>query len=572
MNANEKRPFLSEIYSSIADVTPKKINGKPIDCAKMPANGTYSFKVTYSYPGDGEATVLPVGFSIKSSSDALPFDVYKIGNVPVVNPVPNNLKPEYFVSGEPSLYPDPLFLRDRGSRIEYDDFSQRYFEEGQTYTLNAVRDVQALWVEINPDGARLAPGKYRLTCVFYDLYRGNALSEMDFEFEVLDKEVPESGLKCTNWFYCDALADVYGETIFSERLFSIIGDFVETAAKHGINMILTPAFTPPLDTQRGKERKTVQLVRVTKRNGVYSFDFSLFERFVLLCKSKGIRYFEHSHLFTQWGAGHAPKIVAEVDGETKRIFGWDTDARSAEYADFLRAYIPALLPVLDRLGIRDKTFFHVSDEPQAEHLDNYRFAASLLRGIEPSLTTFDAMSNYSFYEGGTVDIPVVREISPDLDKFVSGCENFWIYYTGGVIKQGNANRVITLPQARNRLLGLHLYLSNAKGFLHWGYNYYYDVLTHGIADPFADPCFYLGSPGTSYVVYPGRNGKPIPSQRLKVMKEAFDDYALLKTLENKIGRAAVLGMIEEAVGRVGCDVAVPGEGLLTIRDRALELL
>ena len=92
------------------------------------------------------------------------------------------------------------------------------------------------------------------------------------------------------------------------------------------------------------------------------------------------------------------------------------------------------------------------------------------------------------------------------------------------------------------------------------------------ADPFADPCFYLGSPGTSYVVYPGRNGKPIPSQRLKVMKEAFDDYALLKTLENKIGRAAVLGMIEEAVGRVGCDVAVPGEGLLMIRDRALELL
>ena len=225
-----------------------------------------------------------------------------------------------------------------------------------------------------------------------------------------------------------------------------------------------------------------------------------------------------------------------------------------------------------KLGVRDKTFFHVSDEPQAEHLDNYRFASALLRSIAPGLTTFDAMSNYSFYEGGTVDIPVVREISPDMEKFISGCDNFWIYYTGGVIGEGNANRLITLPQARNRLLGLHLYVANAKGFLHWGYNYYYDVLTHGIRDPFTDPCFYLGSPGTSYLVYPAANGKPVPSQRLKVTREAFADYALFKAVEKKIGRAAVLSMIEETVGKVGVDVAVPETGLLRLRDRALDLL
>ena len=572
MKSEEKRPFDCGIYSSIADVLPREIKGKPISRAKMPSNGTYSFKVTYSFPGDAEATVLPVGFDVKTAPDAPPVKVYKIGNVPVLNPIPNTQNPERFLSDAPSLYPDPLFPREPDGKIERDDFSMRSFEEGQTYTLNAARDLQALWVEINPDGAPIKPGKYRLTCVFYDLYRDTVLSEQVFEIDVLDKVVADSGLKCTNWFYCDALADVYGIEVFSDKHFGIIGDFAETAAKHGINMILTPCFTPPLDTRRGRERKTVQLVGVKWKNCVYSFDFSLLERFVRLCQSKGIRYFEHSHLFTQWGAEHAPKIVAEVDGETKRIFGWDTDACGDEYAAFLRAYIPALLPVLDRLGIRDKTFFHVSDEPQAEHLDNYRAASALLRSIDPTLTTFDAMSNYSFYEGGTVDIPVVREISPDMDKFISGCRNFWIYYTGGVINEGNANRLISLPQARNRLLGLHLYLSDAKGFLHWGYNYYYDVLTHGIRDPFTDPCFYLGSPGTSYVVYPGKDGKPIASQRLKVTKEAFDDYALLKTLENKIGRAAVLRMIEETVGRVGVDVAIPEEGLLSIRDRALELL
>ena len=565
-----KKPFTCTICPSICDVTATSPAEETLTAARMPKNAAYSFKVTYRFSGTDGATVLPVRFALSGAD--LPFRVYKVGNVPIVNPVANNQDASSFLSAVPSLYPDPLFLRDQDATLEYDSFSRRYFEEGQRATLNAVAAVQTLWVEINPDETILAPGKYRITCAFFDLYRNEELGNAVLALEVLDKSVAPSPLTCTNWFYCDALADVYGVEVFSDEHFAIVGDFVETAAKHGINMILTPAFTPPLDTRRGKERRTVQLVGVTLDGGKYGFDFTLFERFVRLCQDRGIRYFEHSHLFTQWGAEHAPKIVAEVDGETKRIFGWDTDACGDEYAAFLRAYIPALLPVLDRLGIRDKTFFHISDEPQAEHLDNYRFASALLKSIDPTLTTFDAMSNYEFYAGKTVDIPVVREISPDMDRFISGCDNFWLYFTGGKINSGNANRLVTLPLARNRLLGLHLYLSNAKGFLHWGYNYYYDVLTHGIADPFADPCFYLGSPGTSYLVYPALNGKPIPSQRLKVMKEAFDDYALFRTLESKIGRAAVLSMIEETVGKAGVDTPVPAEGLLLLRDKALELL
>ena len=128
---DQKRPFDAGLYSSIADVTPTSIAGKPLESARMPKNGTYSFKVTYRFPGDAEATVLPVGFSLKCAPD-LPVAVYKVGNVPIVNPIPNNLKDEVFVSNVPSLYPDPLFLRDEGSFIDYDRFSKRYFEEGQT--------------------------------------------------------------------------------------------------------------------------------------------------------------------------------------------------------------------------------------------------------------------------------------------------------------------------------------------------------------------------------------------------------------------------------------------------------
>ena len=90
-------------------------------------------------------------------------------------------------------------------------------------------------------------------------------------------------------------------------------------------MILTPLFTPPLDTEVGGERPTVQLVKVIQQNDQYSFHFTLLDRWIDLCLQCGIKYFEMTHLFTQWGAKYAPKIMAEVNGVETRIFGWDTE-------------------------------------------------------------------------------------------------------------------------------------------------------------------------------------------------------------------------------------------------------
>lgn len=87
---------------------------------------------------------------------------------------------------------------------------------------------------------------------------------------------------------------------FSEEHWAIIEKYVQTAVKHGINMILTPLFTPPLDTEVGGERPTVQLVDVESHSDTYIFDFSKLKRWVDMCRNNNIEYFEFSHLFTQW--------------------------------------------------------------------------------------------------------------------------------------------------------------------------------------------------------------------------------------------------------------------------------
>ena len=148
--------------------------------------------------------------------------------------------------------------------------------------------------------------------------------------EVIDCDLDFNDFIYTNWFHTDCLLSYYNVDVFSDEYWRITKNFLQTAADYGMNCVLTPLFTPPLDTEIGKERPTVQLVDVTVSNSKYSFNFDKLDYWIKISKECGIKYFEMSHLFTQWGAKYSPKIMATVDGEYKRIFGWDTKATSKE--------------------------------------------------------------------------------------------------------------------------------------------------------------------------------------------------------------------------------------------------
>ena len=72
-----------------------------------------------------------------------------------------------------------------------------------------------------------------------------------------------------------------------------------------------------------------------------------------------------------------------------------------------------------------------------------------------------------------------------------------------------------------------------KGFLHWGFNYWFESQTRNLIDVYAEQDG-LRWPGWEYgdtcQVYPGPNGKPVDSIRWEVFGESLQDYQLLQTL------------------------------------------
>ena len=281
--------------------------------------------------------------------------------------------------------------------------------------------------------------------------------------------LPKQKIIHTEWFYADCLADYYHVPVFSEEHWKIMENYIREYVKRGGNMILTPLFTPALDTAVGHERTTTQLLDIEVKSGEYHFGFEKLKRWVDLCRSCGIQYFEMSHLFSQWGAAYAPKVVALKDGKEEKIFGWHTSA-SGKYTDFLHVLLPQLTGKLKEWGIAEVTWFHLSDEPREEDLDSYRAARESIEDLLDEFHTMDALSDYKFYEHGLVEQPVPANDA--IQEFLNhGVENLWTYYC---VSQSYevSNRFMAMPSLRNRIYGLQLYKYRIAGILHWGYNFY----------------------------------------------------------------------------------------------------
>ena len=353
----------------------------------------------------------------------------------------------------------------------------------------------------------------------------------------------------TEWFHADCLASYYNVPILGEEHWRIIDGFIASAASHGINMLLTPVFTPPLDTQVGGERPTVQLVGVTLQEGKYAFDFTALSRWVQICRKHGIRYLEIAHLFTQWGAKATPKIEACVDGVTKRIFVWDVPAVSPGYRVFLQAFLPALRAHLNREGFEDRNvYFHISDEPGEKHLEDYRAAKRQVQDLLEGCPVIDALSSITFYQKGLVTQPIPSNdhIQAFFDAHVP---ELWVYYCCGQ-SVDVPNRFFAMPSARNRIMGVLMYLYRIKGFLQWGFNFYYSQHSLYPIDPYrVTHAGYAFPSGDAYLVYPGPGGAPLSSIRAEVQDDALLDLRALQMLEDLAGRSAVEELIHETAGQ-----------------------
>ena len=468
----------------------------------------------------GEVTALAVRSPL---SEILRFE--RVEHVPVRFPCYPKRADEDYLRKTAGLYPDLLIPLCPGDPVEVP-----FHSLGSLY---GTADI--------PES--LAAGDYEITVAL--VAEDGTEYPASFTLTVLDAVLPRGNLIYTQWIHADCLAGAYGVDIFSEKHWTYLENYIRCAVKNGVNAVLTPVFTPPLDTAQGGERPTVQLVDVYRDTNGWRFSFERLHRYISLCRRCGAEYFEISHLFTQWGASHAPKIVGVVNGKKEKLFGWETDSLSDEYISFLRAFLTAFLAEMKASGLDRACLFHLSDEPGMAHLERYRAVKSRIADLLEGYPVIDAVSDFDFYRTGAVGTPIPA--SDHIEPFLAaGIEGLWTYYC---CAQGRevSNRFIAMPSSRTRIIGAQLWKYRIAGFLHWGYNFWYTRFSRREIHPYVildGGCFTPA--GDCFSVYPGPDGVPYQSLHMKAFTEALSDLRAMTLAEALCGRNAVLEAVEAA--------------------------
>lgn len=386
-------------------------------------------------------------------------------------------------------------------------------------------------------------GVHNVSIDFYG--NGELLGNSDFNLNVINAYLPKEDGIITHWFHCDCIAELHKTEIFSDAFYKVFDGYIKAYVEMGNNCLLVPLITPPLDTEIGGERMTAQLVDVYFDGNDYSFDFSAVDRYVDAALKAGIEYFELSHLFTQWGAEHCPKIVAAVNGKKEKIFGWEDDSEGERYSKFLSRFLPAVYDYFSGKGLIEKTFFHLSDEPNEKHIEKYARLYSLVKKYIPDSVTMDALSEYDFYDKGIVDLPVVNE-NYTL-KFKQNKIKHLTYFCCTECTNYDINRFLAMPAERTRMLGFAMYKNDSGGFLHWGYNFYHTGKSLAVIDPYNDNSAggYFPS-GDAFIVYPdAKNDSCRKTLRFYYMLCAFQDRRALKLAEKTAGKEVVLSILDK---------------------------
>lgn len=396
----------------------------------------------------------------------------------------------------------------------------------------------SLWVTVK---AGLPAGDYKIRFKTGDFYVRDLLSDDTFEFSVSDVQLVPCDIPITCWIYYDCIAKAHNLKLFSQNYYKMLKKYLLDCLQMGVNTIFVPIFPHPNRMKSNQKQTNVQLLDFERRDGKYYFDFSRLEKFINFAIKCGLQYFEFAHIASQQGACFAPTIFGTENGQLKEFFGINTSCEDKEYQYFLTEVFIALREYLIRKGIYQNCYFHISDEPLLSHYKAYNSIGSVLRKAIPDGKIIDALYDYKFTESNILDYPVVgtNNVAPFLDNG----KDIWVYNCCDQSYDYLSNRFLNFPLLRMRVIGVQLYLNNAKGFLHWAYNYWF--VNHELINPrYVTDAGNSSPAGDPFIVYYGKNG-PVNSIREKTFAEAMCDYRALKTLESYKGKTFVMNLLKE---------------------------
>ncbi|MEG2984921.1 MAG: GNAT family N-acetyltransferase [Peptostreptococcaceae bacterium] len=429
-----------------------------------------------------------------------------------------------------------------------------------------IEEDQMLWIEGKiPSDFKKDYIQIKVKAYYTSEYESEILiAEEVIKIEVIDYVLPsvkESDFFLDLWQHPCNWARYYEVQYYSKEHFTIIDNFLFSMSNLGQKVIDLIVTDYPWAGQRCYEVHEnannlfeMNIVRVFKEYGEIQCDFSNLDKYIDLCFKYNIN--KEINLFGLVGNWDAFKFGSPLKNykDAIRINYYDKDRKIFDYIkeekDFAK-YLNLLFNHLESRDLLDITKIMV-DEPDNIEVFNENVAFIKKNSGNKNIKYKCAIHHQEFFEKCDINIEnlslntceLINNINKldDIKKELEAKNGYFTWYS--CCFPDKLNVFLDSPLIESRLKGWFTYYCNLDGFLRWAYGVW-------PGDLFNNATYKKEKwkAGDMFLVYPGKDMKPMDSVRCKNLLFGIQDFNILKDMESKLDKIVINKEIENLLGK-----------------------
>jgi hypothetical protein len=375
--------------------------------------------------------------------------------------------------------------------------------------------VQPVWLSIQVPGD-IPAGKYTGTVII----NAGKKFELKMTINVSDHILPPPAqwkFDLDLWQNPDPVAKVHGVKLWSDEHYSLMRPYYSMLASAGQKSITTFIIDQPWGPDHVYHRDPAMIKWSKKKDGSWSYDYSVFDRYVEFVMSCGIDKRINCYSMITWDLYFI--YFDEVKGDLVSVYA---KPGSQAYIDLWEPMISDFTRHLKAKGWFNKTAIAMDER----NMESMLAVMALLKKIDPAWKTALAGSYHREIAMDIFDYCVI--IGSKFDKDILDARNTaglpTTYYTACGEKRPNAFSFS--PPSENVWIGWYAAAEGFTGYLRWAYNNWTKDVLH-------DTRYKTWPAGDCYQIYPG----PRTSIRFEKYIEGIQDFEKIRILKEQFTKS-----------------------------------
>ncbi len=371
--------------------------------------------------------------------------------------------------------------------------------------------VQPIWLSVRVP-SDIPAGRYKGTIAVNANGKHNLKITVDVSNHLLPPPA-EWKYDLDLWQNPDPVAKVHDVKLWSDEHYSLMKPYFTMLAAAGQKSITAFIIDQPWGPDHVYYRDPTFVKWSRKKDGTWSYDYSVFDRYIEFMMKCGINQRINCYSMVTWNLSFI--YFDEAKGDTVSVFA---KPGSKEYNDFWEPMISDFTRHLKSKGWFDKTTIAMDERD----MESMKAVIALLKRIDPAWKTALAGNYHPEIATDIFDYCVIihAKFDPDVLKARKAAGKPSTYYTA--CGENRPNGFTFSPPAENTWISWYAAAQGFTGYLRWAYNNWTKATLQ-------DTRYRTWPGGDCYQIYPG----PRSSVRFEKLIEGIQDFEKIRILKEQ---------------------------------------